>query len=292
MNTDDTIDARMAVFDRRTLHLQSSINDITALLGIIVAQSDNDGPTYASIAEVETELIQDTNAFLALTCPPVTLAQLNSSLPCPPTTLTTLPNQQICRMLAGETPSLWPIEIEATNVTTRYSTGCSSLRPGMPVQYKEASEDEARAINDDESAYLGSDTKVILPEAATKSKLDAETVLSTASQHSTAKRSQHSARSRHSTRSASSWSTCPTCQNALQILTTSSARQRKDILDNNVDNAAIKTLDQEVERLFANISQLDESDPDEFIQLTGKIRDQWTDWQCLVYDIKRRSKAS
>jgi hypothetical protein len=37
MNADDSVDACMAVFDRRTLHLQSSIGDITALLGIKVA---------------------------------------------------------------------------------------------------------------------------------------------------------------------------------------------------------------------------------------------------------------
>jgi hypothetical protein len=83
---------------------------------------------------------------------------------------TTLPNRQTHLVLAGETPSLWPTEIEATNVTTRNSTGCSSLRPGRPVRKKEASESKATAIDDDESVDLGFDTEIILPEAATNAK--------------------------------------------------------------------------------------------------------------------------
>jgi hypothetical protein len=135
---DDSVDERMAVFDRRTTSLQTSVDELTTMMRIMVARAgggSSDGQTYASIAEVESELIQDKNEFLALTNPSLsTLAQLNTSPPRPAMALAILPNRQIrASTAASPIHASWPTEVESAHVTTRYSSGRSSLRPGMPL---------------------------------------------------------------------------------------------------------------------------------------------------------------
>jgi hypothetical protein len=158
MNYDDAVDQRMAYFKARTNArddmLQGSIAELTALLHIFAGQAASDRRTYAAIAEVELEINQDKDELLALIAPPSSLAQINISPPRQALEMLQLVPNRHHKELPPSDKTTWPTTINSSNVTTRYSSGRSSLRPNMPLTIKELAPDTTENGHHDEASKL------------------------------------------------------------------------------------------------------------------------------------------
>jgi hypothetical protein len=273
MTFDDAVDRRMAAFEARMNAradiLQGSTAELTALLQLVVGQTITDRRTYAAIAEVKLETNQDRDELLALIAPPSSLAQINVSPPRQALEMLQLvPNHHIKELALSEITT-WPTAIDSSNVTTRYSSGRSSLRPNMPFSIEELAPDTPVDSPHDGALTLGSVSvlaETVLSDASQRAHMQETNILSDASTQSRrSKQSQPRAgRSGQSGRSTSTRST--------RSKASVSSLQQQAILANALDKAKFCALDAEVDSYSTYLRQIDDNDVDAFLLYTAKIK--------------------